>query len=48
MKFDDAINLLKQVCAAYRGNLEEHNVLQQALKVVSEKEVKKKSKKAEK
>jgi len=40
MKFEDAMNLLKQVCAAYKGNLEEHNVLQQALKVVSEKKKK--------
>lgn len=47
MKFEDAINLLKNVCASYRGNLEEHNLLQQALKVVSEKKVTKK-KKAEK
>jgi len=45
MKFEDAINLLKQMCVAYRGTLEEHNVLQQALKVVSEKKQNKKTEK---
>jgi len=49
MSFEDAMNLLRRVCAAYQGNFEEHNLLQQALKIVSEKEVvTKKRKKAEK
>ena len=40
MKVDEAINLLKQVCANYRGTLQEHQLLQQALKVVEEGEKK--------
>lgn len=36
MTKQEAIQLLKQVCAIYRGTLEEHSKLQQALKVVEE------------
>jgi predicted RNase H-like HicB family nuclease len=36
MTKEEAMQLLKQVCAIYRGTLEEHSKLQQALKVVEE------------
>jgi len=35
MDKEQAMNLLQQVCAQYRGTLEEHNALQEALRVVS-------------
>jgi len=34
MNKDQAINTLTQVCNAYRGTLDEHKVLQQALEVI--------------
>jgi hypothetical protein len=34
MNKEQAINALTQVCSAYRGTLEEHKVLQQALEVI--------------
>lgn len=37
MKLDEALNLLRQVCAGYRGTLQEHQALQEALKTVSDK-----------
>ena len=37
MKLEEALSLLSQVCAAYKGTLQEHQTLQQALKVVNEK-----------
>jgi hypothetical protein len=43
----EAINLLEQVCAAYRGTLEEHRKLQEALeaiKLLAEEEKKPKEK----
>ena len=47
MKLEEALNLLKQVCAGFRGTLQEHQTLQEALQVVekrcSEKKEKKKS-----
>jgi len=46
MTKEEAIQLLRQVCAIYRGTLSEHNSLQQALKVVEElQEVKEEEKK---
>jgi len=45
MKMEEALNLLEQVCAGYRGTLQEHQALQTALQTVktkcSEKPVKK-------
>lgn len=40
MTKDQAINLLSQVCAIYKGTLEEHQKLQEALKIVRELEEK--------
>ena len=40
MNKENALQVLKQVCEAYRGTLQEHNALQEALKVVSELEEK--------
>ena len=37
MKLADALNLLRKVCAAYKGNLQEHTLLQEALRLVEEK-----------
>jgi len=37
MKLDEALSLLSQVCAGYKGNLQEHQVLQEALQTVSKK-----------
>lgn len=34
MTKQEAMQLLRQVCAIYRGTLEEHSKLQEALKVV--------------
>lgn len=34
MKKDEAVNLLIQVCAMYKGTLQEHEALQQALAVI--------------
>jgi hypothetical protein len=34
MTKEEAIQLLRQVCAIYRGTLEEHSKLQQALQVI--------------
>ena len=36
MKTEEAINLLRQVCAIYKGTLQEHQQLQEALKVIEE------------
>lgn len=36
MTLEQAINLLSQVCAQYKGTLEEHQHLQRALQVVSQ------------
>lgn len=36
MTNDQALKLLTQVCAVYRGTLEEHQALQEALKAVRE------------
>jgi len=48
MKLDEALSLLAQVCAEYRGTLREHQALQEALKTVSDKcSEKKTSKKKE-
>jgi len=32
---EEAINLLTQVCVNYRGTLQEHQALQEALKVIN-------------
>lgn len=37
MKLDESLNLLAQVCAGYKGNLQEHQALQEALKAVNDK-----------
>ena len=37
MQLADAINLLRQVCAAYKGVLQEHQAIQQALTIVENK-----------
>ena len=34
MRLEEAISLLKQVCAGFRGTLQEHQSLQEALQVV--------------
>ena len=34
MKREEAINLVTQVCVMYKGNLQEHQALQQALEVI--------------
>ncbi len=36
MTKEEAMQLLRQVCAIYRGTLSEHNSLQEALNVISE------------
>jgi len=51
MKLEEALNLLKGVCANFRGTLQDHQALQQALQVVEEvckKKVKKKETEAKK
>lgn len=47
MKLEEALNLLKGVCANFRGTLQDHQALQQALQVVEDKCKEKKSKKKE-
>ena len=37
MELNEALDLLKRVCAEYRGTLKEHQILQQALDVVEKK-----------
>lgn len=37
MKLDEALDLLAQVCAGFRGTLQEHQAIQEALKVVTDK-----------
>ena len=37
MKLEEALNLLKQVCAGFRGNLQEHQTLQEALQIIEKK-----------
>lgn len=34
MKLDEALTLIKQICANYRGTLQDHQALQQALQVI--------------
>jgi phosphoribosyl 1,2-cyclic phosphodiesterase len=41
MTKEQAINLLSQVCSIYRGTLEEHKALQEALEVIKNLEEKK-------
>lgn len=36
MEKTTAINLIKQVCVNYKGTLQEHQLLQEAIKVLSE------------
>ena len=45
MQVEEGLNLLKQVCAGFRGNLQEHQTLQEALKVVEKQCSEKKEKK---
>jgi hypothetical protein len=47
MNKEQAISLLEQVCAIYKGTLQEHQQLQQALQVIKteEKPIEEKSKK---
>jgi len=45
MKLEEALNLLGQVCAGYKGTLQEHQALQSALKIVNDKCSEKKEKK---
>ena len=40
MNKEQAKAIIRQVCATYRGTLEEHNNIQMALKVLFEKEEK--------
>ena len=37
MDVKEALNLLGQVCAGYKGTLQEHQALQSALKVINDK-----------
>ena len=37
MKLEEALNLLRQVCSGFRGTLQEHQSLQEALQVVEKK-----------
>ena len=48
MNTKEAIEILTQVCNQYRGLLTEHQVIKEALKVVSELEVKEEEPKKEK
>lgn len=34
MKKEQAINLIKQVCSIYKGTLEEHKMLQEAITIL--------------
>jgi hypothetical protein len=36
MSFSEALNLIKQVCAEYKGTLKEHQILQQAIYVIED------------
>jgi hypothetical protein len=36
MKIEDALEIVRQACAAFRGTLKDHQVLQQALQVLRE------------
>lgn len=36
MELEQAINLISQVAAQYKGTLEEHNALQTALKTIND------------
>jgi hypothetical protein len=45
MTKEQAVQLLTQVCAIYKGTLEEHTALQQALEVVKKLEAPKEPKK---
>ena len=38
MTKEQALSLLKQVCEQYKGTLQEHQLLQEALKIVSDPE----------
>lgn len=44
MTKEETIKLLTQVCAVYRGTLKEHQMLQEAIMVLSEEEEKPKEK----
>lgn len=44
MKLEEALNLLKSVCANFRGTLQDHQALQEALQLVEDKCKEKKSK----
>jgi len=35
MKFSDAMQVLSQVCANYKGTLQEHQAIQNALRTIS-------------
>lgn len=48
MKLDEALNLIKGVCANFRGTLQDHQALQQAIQVVENKCTEKKCKKDKK
>lgn len=45
MTKEQAIDLLKQVCTIYKGTLQEHQVLQEAIKVIEELDSKKEAEK---
>lgn len=47
MKLEEALNLIKSVCANFRGTLQDHQALQQAIQVIENKCMEKKSKKKE-
>ncbi len=36
MQKDEAIKIIEQVCAAYKGTLQEHQAIQQALMVIKD------------
>lgn len=36
MSTQDAINLVTQVCQNYKGTLQEHQLLQEALKIINQ------------
>lgn len=37
MKLEEALNLIKNVCANFRGTLQDHQALQQAIQIVEKK-----------
>lgn len=45
MKVEEALNLLNGVCANFKGTLQDHQALQESLRVVESKCKEKKSKK---